>query len=106
MAEQPAGKSSVLEVADSVTGFEEQEVTSTFGLPLGTLQLTDGAMWARALVFILKRRDNVVDVDAKAAVLGMAIREVWDFFADESAESGKDEPEPVTPPTSSEPSAS
>lgn len=99
-------KASVLEVADSTTGFEEQEVIGAFAQPLGTLQLADGATWARALVFILKRREGVIDVDAKAAVMAMTIKDVWDTFADESPESGKDEAASEQPPESSLPSAS
>lgn len=100
-------KQTVLEVADSVTGFEEQAVTQHFGRPLGDLQLTDGAMWARALVFVLKLRETgSVDVDAKAAVLGMTIKAIWESFGNESEESGKDEPVAEPQPESSQPSAS
>jgi len=98
-------KSSLLEVADSVTGFEEIEVTERFGRPLGDLQFTDGAMWARALVFTLKRREKVVDADAHNQALSLAVKDVWSYFAKEDAESGKDDQTSETPPPSSPPSA-
>lgn len=99
-------KPSVLEVADSVTGYEEEQVIAHFGRPLGDLQLSDSARWARALVFVLKRREDVVDVDAKDAVMSMSIKDVWQAFHDEDAESGKDEPGTEPQPESLQPSAS
>lgn len=96
---------SILEVSDSVTGHEELEVTQFFGRPLGDLQLADGAMWARALVYLLKRREKVTDVDAYAQVLDLAIKDVWSTFANESVESGKDEQPSEARPESSQPSA-
>lgn len=97
---------SLLEVADSVTGFEELEVTGLFERPLAVLQDIDSAMWARALAFVLKRRAQVVDVDAYQQVLAMTIKDVWNTFADESVESGKDETPSEPLPESSELSAS
>jgi hypothetical protein len=100
-------KPTVLEVADSATGYEERAVIERFGQPLATLQLTDGAMWARALVFILRRReDGVTDEAAEQAAMSLTIKDAWDTFGNPSTESGKDEPESETTPESSQPSAS
>lgn len=97
---------SVLETADSVTGLEEDEILEQFGQPLETLQLINGAKWARALVYVLKRRAGAIDVDAKAAVQALSIKDIWAVFEAESVESGKDEPELEQQPESSPPSVS
>jgi hypothetical protein len=97
---------SVLEVSDSLTGFDEAAVTQHFGRPVSDLMDKDSSMWARSLVFVLLRRDGASDDDARNAVMAMTIKDVSGFFADESEESGKDEPESEPQPESSQPSAS
>jgi hypothetical protein len=103
----PAKKLTPLEVADSVTGFDEMSVSQHFGKPLSDLQLTDASMWGRALVFVLKRREGLDDDDARNAALGMTIKDISDSFGDDSDddyESGKDESadssQPETSPSS------
>lgn len=87
------------EVADSLTGFDEMAIKQHFGSTLTKLA-EDQSMLARALVFVLKRRDGANDDDARNDALGMALKEVMSHFADESVESGKDEsssePQPAT----------
>lgn len=99
-------KLSVIEVADSVTGYEEREVLEQFDRPLGDLQFTNSAAWARALVYVLKRREGTNEIDALDAALKLAFKDVWSVFDTESAESGKDEPDSVQLPESSPLSAS
>lgn len=104
-------KQTPLEVADSVTGFDEMSITQHFGKPLAELQFTDGSMWGRALMFVLKRRDGLNDDDARNAVLNMTIKEVFESFAtdsedDSDGESGKDEPDDSEQPESSPSSVS
>ena len=102
--------SAALELADSVTGFDEMSVTQHFGTPLAELMDSDASMWGRALVFVIKRREGLNDDDARNAVLGMTIKEVAAHFEDDDEESGKDdsrpEPEPDEQPESSSSSAS
>lgn len=87
------------EVADSLTGFDEMAIKQHFGSTLTNLA-ADQSMLARALVFVLKRRDGATDDDARNDVLGMALKDVTAHFAAESDESGKDEsssePQPET----------
>lgn len=94
------------EVSDSLTGFDEIAITQRFGRPVTDLFNDDFSMWMRALVFVLKRRDGLNDEEAWNAALGMALGAVSEYFADASAESGKDETETEPQPESSPPSAS
>lgn len=85
------------EVLDSLTGFDEMAIKQHFGAPISDLS-NDQSMLARALVFVLKRRDGSTDDDARNLVLGMSLKDVLGYFSEESAESGKDEPQSETKP--------
>lgn len=88
------------EVLDSLTGFDEMAIKQHFGAPISDLA-SDQSMLARALVFVLRRRDGSADDDARNQVLGMSLKEVLGYFSEESAESGKDEPVSEPSPTTS-----
>lgn len=88
------------EVLDSLTGFDEMAIKQHFGSPISDLA-SDQSMLARALVFVLRRRDGNSDDDARNQVLGMSLKEVLGYFSEESAESGKDEPVSAPSPTTS-----
>ena len=88
------------EVLDSLTGFDEMAIKQHFGAPISDLA-TDQSMLARALVFVLRRRDGNSDDDARNQVLAMSLKEILGFFSEESAESGKDEPSPEMKPGTS-----
>lgn len=92
------------EVFDSLTGFDEMEITQHFGRTVADLT-EDGSMWARSMVFILKRREGVVDDDARTAALNMTLKDVRTYFAEESEDSGKDETSPESSPATSPTSA-
>jgi hypothetical protein len=79
------------EVLDSLTGFDEMAIKQHFGSPISDLA-TDQSMLARALVFVLRRRDGKSDDDSRNDVLAMSLKEVLGYFSEESQESGKDEP--------------
>lgn len=79
------------EILDSLTGFDEMAIKQHFGATVGELT-KDETMLGRALVFVAKRREGLADDDARNAALGMALKAVTSFFAEESEGSGKDEP--------------
>lgn len=100
------------EILDSLTGHEEMWIAEQFGRPVGDL-IPQPGMYRRALIFVIKRRQDVNDDDARNAVMDMRLADVLEFFpdvkgkqpddeaADLIVESGKDEPEPEPRPTSS-----
>ena len=81
------------EVVDSLTGHDENEIETQFGKTIAEL-VVNKTMLGRAMVFILNRRDGKNDDDARNASMAMPLKEIFTYFAEESAESGKDEPEP------------
>ena len=97
--EMTAVKPSADEVTESLNGFDEIAIEKAFGKPLTELSDT---MAARALVFVLRRRDGMDDKDARREVMQMALGVVMDSFAEEGDTEGKDEPEPerTSTPTS------
>lgn len=97
------------EMMESLTGHDEMAIAQHFGRNVGDLMSKDSLMLARAMVFVAKRRTDLNDDDARNAALDMSFKEVMAFFADpaeESEESGKDEPEPEQRPVISLTSAS
>lgn len=101
------------EILDSLTGHEEMWIEEQFGKPIGGHILNPG-MYRRALIFVVKRRENVNEDDARNAVMDMQLKDVLEFFpnnndgsprteADEPAvvESGKDETAPEPSPSPS-----
>jgi hypothetical protein len=93
------------EVLESLTGFDEMAIKQHFGSTVSDLA-GDQTMLGRGLVFVLKRRDGLNDDDARNAALGMPLKDITSYFADESEESGKDEPSSELSPETSQPSAS
>lgn len=97
------------EVLDSLTGHEEMWIAGQFGRTIGEL-IPEPGMYRRALIFVLKRREDVNEDDARNAALDMKLKDVLEFFPtvnaddeDEEAvkvveEAGKDEPQPELRP--------
>lgn len=110
------------EVLDSLTGHEEMWVAEQFGKSIGEmvhafLTRNDVGPYYRALIFVLKRREDVNEDDARNAVMDMRLSDVVAYFPDAevasddsaddvAAESGKDEPQPEPQPRSLQLSAS
>lgn len=74
------------QVRDSVSGYEELAIEEKFGHIYEEIAQTRPSMFGRALLFTLKRREGVVDVDAYDAVMKMSLQEVSDSFAEPSEE--------------------
>jgi hypothetical protein len=90
------------EIADSLTGHEEMWISDQFGKSIGELiaafiTKNDASPYYRALIFIMKRREQINDDDARNQVMDMPAAEVLTYFAEESEESGKDESASETP---------
>lgn len=102
----------VEEVADSLTGFDEIAIKKAFGVPFSALapnekgQGGDVFQFLRSLVFVNLRREGENDVAAYTGAQQMTTGEVNGYFAEESAESGKDSPAADETQTSSPPGAS
>lgn len=81
------------EAFDTLTGFDEIAIAQHFGRNVGDLGVNDVSMFARALIFVFKRRDGATDDEARNAVLAMPLKECNAFFGEANAEeSGKDSP--------------
>ena len=80
------------EFLDSLTGFDEMAIKKAFGDTITNLSSNDQMMFARALVFIAKRREGLADGPAKNAALEMTFGEVTRYFA-EDVETTPEEPE-------------
>ena len=94
------------EALESLTGFDEIAIAQRFD-DIGALVERGGSMFARALVFVLKRRDGLDDMAAHAAAMALPLRELNAFFVaePEEGEAGKDaeppsEPQPEGSPAS------
>lgn len=102
----------VEEIADSLTGFDEIAIKKAFGVPFSSLapdpkgQGGDVFQFLRALAFTHRRREGDNDVTAYNTAQGLTTAEVNGYFAEESAESGKDDSKPEETPTSLPPGAS
>jgi hypothetical protein len=102
----------VEELADSLTGFDEIAIKKAFGVPFATLAPDekgkggDVFQFLRSLVYVHCRRDGENDVTAYNTAQGMTTSEVNSYFADESAESGKDNSQTEERPTTSPPGVS
>lgn len=108
----PQCDQTVEEIADSLTGFDEIAIKKAFGVPFSALapdekgQGGDVFQFLRSLAFTHRRREGDNDVTAYNAAQGLTTAEVNGYFAEESAESGKDSSAPEQTPTSSQPGAS
>lgn len=80
------------EVFDSLNGFDEIAIRKVFGATVLDLSNSDRLMFARSLVFTVKRREGLSDKDAHKATLEMTIKEVGDFFPEAPLEVDPDAP--------------
>jgi hypothetical protein len=102
----------VEELADSLTGFDEIAIKKAFGVPFASLSPNekgeggDVFQFLRTLVFIHRKREGDNDVTAFNAAQALTTAEVNGYFADESAESGKDNSTPGQTLPSSQPGVS
>lgn len=102
----------VEELADSLTGFDEIAIKKAFGVPFSALAPNEQGLggdvfqFLRSLIFVHRRREGENDVTAYNTAQSLKTGEVNAYFAEESAESGKDSSAPETTPTTSQPGAS
>lgn len=97
------------ELADSITGFDEIAIKKAFGAAFATMgapETGDPFQFLRSLIFVHCRREGSNDITAYNTAQGLTTAEVNDYFAETSAESGKDNSTPEETPTSSPPGAS
>ena len=82
------------EIFESLNGYDEIAIAQQFGSVVGDLAQHNQSMFARALVFIIKRREGASDEAAKTAVMEMPVKELTEYLtAEETSEEevGKDE---------------
>lgn len=106
----------VSDVTDSLTGFDEIAIEKHMGMDIYTDRARKPVMLMRSLVFVMKRREGLSDVDAHKAALGMTVTEIHDFFPDDPDDEidpeapetpeGKDDSQPETAPAVSPTSVS
>lgn len=102
----------VEELANSLTGFDEIAIKKAFGATFASLSPNekgeggDVFQFLRALVFVHRKREGDNDITAFNAAQALTTTEATSYFADESAESGKDSSTPEETPTSSPPGVS
>lgn len=96
-------KHSATEVSESLTGYDEIAITQNFG----AIEALDGNMPARALAFVLFRRQGQKDADAKHTAMSVPAKTLAEMFEDDEVipddpvtESGKDSSPPESEPTS------
>lgn len=77
------------EFAESITGFDEIAIAKQFQSDLYELGHTKQA---RALTFVHFRRDGQSDVTAYDSCMGLTVKQVTEFFADEPDEVMPEEP--------------
>lgn len=83
-------KPTATDVFGSLNGFDEIAISKAFGHDIAALRATP-LTYHRALVFTLKRRENLKDHDAKKAALDMTIRELDDYFEEEAPDAALNE---------------
>lgn len=84
------------EVSDSLTGFEEQWIAEQFGKPIGELTseyftLNNPGPLYRALIFVLLRRQEKNEDDARNEVMGMRLDKVLEYFPKAAEDGGSDD---------------
>lgn len=80
------------EVMESLNGFDEIAIEQAFGAPITDLLETKPTTGARALLFVIRRRDGMKDNEARKAVMEMRLGDVQGYFVDDEDE----DLEPVT----------
>lgn len=103
---------------NSLTGFDEIAIEKRFGLSDYTTIESQSGKWMRAMVFVLKRREGLNDLDAYNAAMSMSLGELNDQFATDdetdrdfdpenpTSDLGKDASPSTEQPTSSQLGAS
>lgn len=84
---------SMEEAVESLTGFDEIAIEGAFGADVTTLLTEKPTKAARALLFVMKRREGMKDPEARKAVMEMRLGDVQSYFIDEDDEdeaAGKD----------------
>lgn len=74
------------EVSESLTGFDEIAIKQKFGDTLKRLGDDDQTQFLRALVFVLRRRDDKSDAEAYHLAQSLTLGEVADEFSQDDAE--------------------
>ena len=80
------------EMLESLTGFDEDEIETTYGADVFSLAEAGGTKYLRALLYVARRRSGLDKAPAKKAVQALSIRQVQDSFSDEPSD-----PEPPMP---------
>lgn len=71
------------DILESITGFEEVAVEKAFGAdPIELAQGNKFMKFTRALVFVVKKREGLNDVQARQAAMEMPLSVLQDFFAE------------------------
>lgn len=84
------------EMFESLTGYEEIAIAKAFGTRVLELAETDKMSLGRSLAFVHYKRSGQKDSEAKQSAMGMTIREVQDYFADEPDDLDPDDPDTDT----------
>lgn len=97
MTQDTQDRPTLEEVAESLTGFDEIAIKTHFGFHVAD-ETAPPTMYARALIFVHQTRQGLKTQAAKDAALGMTLKDVGEYFADDeevtpdepATESGKD----------------
>ena len=81
------------EMYQSLNGFDEIAIATHFGAKVQTLGEQDLSSFARALVFVDKRRQGLKDKEAFTAAMELRISEVQDYFVEDNDELDPEDPE-------------
>lgn len=76
-----AEKLTAAEVADSVKGRELLVIADQFGRTFADMMSNDPVLWGYSLVFVVKLREGIADLDAYAQAMELTIAECQEFFA-------------------------
>lgn len=82
------------EFFESLNGFDEIAVAKAFGDKPIALSKSDPMWFARSLVFVAKRREQLSDPDAKKYAMESTVKEINAFFREDEE---TDPENPVTP---------
>lgn len=80
------------EVIDSLTESDEDAIVHHFGDTWTNLALNNPAKLARAMAFVVKRREGLTDDEARQVARSLTTKGYSEFFAEEPQDAGKDEP--------------
>jgi len=91
-------KPTLKEVSQSLTGFDEIAIKQKFSTSLAQLSQDDATQFARALAFVLERRDGKNDAEAYHIVQTDTLAKINARFREEDAEADFSEPPTTTAP--------